>query len=55
MAQQALITCRFRMLDDMDIGADERRQMFSDVQYCESIAIKVMMTTSRDDPGFFIW
>ena len=29
----------FRMLDDMDIGADERRQMFSDVQYRESIAL----------------
>ena len=38
----------FRMLDDMDIGADERRQMFSDIQYCESIALKVM---HDNEPG----
>ena len=43
----------FRMLDDMDIGADERRQMFSDVQYCESIALKVMHDNERDDPRLF--
>ena len=38
----------FRMLDDMDIGAEERRQLFGDVQYCESIALKVMYD---NEPG----
>ena len=38
----------FRMLDDMNLPPDDRQQLFRDVQYCESIALKTM----RDnEPG----
>jgi hypothetical protein len=38
----------FRMMDDMDIGPEERRQLLGDIQYCESIALKV---THDNEPG----
>ena len=38
----------FRMLDDMRLNDDERQQMFSDIQYCEFVALKVM---HDNEPG----
>lgn len=32
----------FRLMDDMGLIGDERKQMFGDIQHCEAAALKTM-------------